>query len=266
MTGQSATFTTLPNLIALVLLSFLQVLLFANKPKKQLVAPNTSSKTMPAAKTSVTTTLPATGTTLTAAQLSFDVGGLLNEVFSLYTAPNGATQKQVFAKNYSEDAIFEDPLIKTSTARDREAQFASLPAIFSKIEIMREGNTRQLKIRTLSSAELQLNGLPPSASSIVVIEVPNTQTYHLPLTNILSYIPMAPKKVPLDTVTKLFVNRETGKIVKHQDVWTKTGENLPGLLPLVGGASAWAYGLVKPLIGKGSSLGLRGAERVGLIA
>ncbi|KND05027.1 uncharacterized protein SPPG_00706 [Spizellomyces punctatus DAOM BR117] len=203
--------------------------------------------------------------TISPSTLPFRLTDVLDEVFSLYAAPNSATQKNVFKKRYHPDAIFEDPIFRVYTSRDREAQFASLPSIFPRIEISRAHNAGDIKIYNVTAQDARQDGLPQSLtqSPLVRIEIPNTQKYYLP--KLLNYVPLSPTKVDIECVTRLTVQRDSGRVVKHQDVWKQTGEHLLGALPLVGGPSAAVYALLKGPIGKGSSLGLRGMDSIGLL-
>ncbi|TPX60679.1 hypothetical protein PhCBS80983_g01636 [Powellomyces hirtus] len=196
-----------------------------------------------------------------AATLGFSVPELLDDVFALYTAPNSATQKVVFKNRYQADAIFEDPLFRVHTAADREAQFASLPALFSRIEIERAQDAANATVQPVPPIAAAQDAIPQSMSNVplVRIDVPNTQIYYLP--KVMGYGP----KIEVPGVTRLTVERDTGKVVKHQDVWNMTGEHLPGVLPLLGSVAAFIYAKVKGPLGKGVSLGLRGMNQVGLL-
>lgn len=180
-------------------------------------------------------------------------------------APNTATQMPVWQKRYASDAIFEDPMFSVNTPADREAQFASLPSIFPRIEVHRARNGADAKTYDVTPADATRDNLPESSKlkKLVRIEVPNTQVYYLP--KFMSFVPLSPSKIEIAGVTKLTVEKDTGKVVKHQDVWNITGEHLPGGLPIVGSPSASIYAMIKSPLGKGISLGLRGMNQVGLL-
>ncbi|KAJ3147548.1 hypothetical protein HDU86_007946 [Geranomyces michiganensis] len=104
--------------------------------------------------------------------VSFRTDDLLDEVYSLYTAPNSATQQIVFNSRYAPSAIFEDPLMRVATDSDRKAQFASLPTIFSRIEIERNKGDSRLEHVTPTEAAKDNVG---DAAKLVRIVAPNTQ-------------------------------------------------------------------------------------------
>ncbi|KAI9094043.1 hypothetical protein DFS34DRAFT_696377 [Phlyctochytrium arcticum] len=223
---------------------------------------------MPVATAPTTNPSQSGGESVSASSLNFNVADVVNQVFSLYTAPSGAAQKPTFARWYHPGAIFEDPLFRVYTPADREVQFASLPHAFSRIEVNRDQSTSSkpnYNIVSVTSQEFQRDGLPESVrhTPLVRIEIPNQQVYYLP--KAVNYIPFAPSKVALDVLTKLTVERSTGRILKHQDIWTNTGEHWPGALPLIGGPAAWVYSIIKGPIGKGTSLTWRGLQKAGLL-
>lgn len=160
-------------------------------------------------------------------------------------------------------------MFRVGTPEDRIAQFASLPTIFPKIEIKRAPNGANAKVYNVTPEAAQRDGIPQAAThkQLVRIEAPNMQIYYLPtpFSTVASYISLVPTKIEIDGVTRLTVEKDTGKVVKHQDVWSLTGENLPGILPIVGGPYSWVYAFIKPVLGKTASLGLRGADKVGLL-
>ncbi|KAJ3163741.1 hypothetical protein HDU88_006233 [Geranomyces variabilis] len=181
---------------------------------------------------------------------------LLDEVYSLYTAPNSATQQIVFDSRYAPSAVFEDPLMRVATDSDRKAQFASLPTIFSRIEI--ERNKGDARIESVTPREAARDGTGDS-TNLVRIVAPNTQIYYLP--GVLGFAP----KIPIHGQTRLTIDKGTGRIIKHQDVWSFCGENWPGAIPIVGSLAAGVYSVVKGPVGKGASLVLRGMNSFGLL-
>ncbi|KAJ3013483.1 hypothetical protein HKX48_005729 [Thoreauomyces humboldtii] len=195
------------------------------------------------------------------ASLPFKVPDILDDVFSLYTAPNSATQKPVFQARFNDDAVFEDPLLRVETKQDREAQFGSLPAVFQKIEISRKQG--DFKVFAVTPNDIAQDGIPEKyrTKTLVRIVAPNTQTYTFPRVPIVGYAP----QVAIPGVTRLTVEKATGRIVKHQDVWNLTGEHLPGVLPVVGSPAAYFYTFAKHPLGYVSSQGLKVLDYVGLI-
>lgn len=144
------------------------------------------------------------------------------EMLVMFQNRDVAQQSAIIRERYATNAIFTDPLMKVSGHKDVALEFYSLIKIFESV------NIQQKELKVTEGAK----------EGVYQADVENHQTY-VPRKQGFFSKHLMPDKVELDVTTKLEVQKESGKILSHVEVWHDKFVPVPGFLkPVNGGLSA----------------------------
>ncbi|KAI8826045.1 uncharacterized protein EV422DRAFT_515108 [Fimicolochytrium jonesii] len=169
----------------------------------------------------------ATPAATSATAASTKYAPLISKVLRLYTSRDPKEQQQIIETHYAPNATFEDPLMIVHGPTNIISQFHALLSFFSSIDA---NETPLNSIGSLKDTQ------PPQGESLAngeLISVPNTQIYR-------RGEPSKPKEIPIEAVTHITVDKTSGKVLYHKDVWLNHKFENPSLVKKVSGASSSA--------------------------
>lgn len=148
---------------------------------------------------------------------------LADDMQRAFTTTNLQTQVDVFQRRFSENAVFEDPLMRVKGRRNVELEFYSLIKLFDNI--------------TYTPTSVTVTPCPAAKGpDLLQVNIENDQVYLLSRSSWLSKKVM-PEKVELQVSTKLDVDPQTWQVVRHQEVWNNKSVPVPRFLK---GLNGWS--------------------------
>lgn len=152
------------------------------------------------------------------------VTAAVSEMLTMFQSRDVKQQATIIRERYSPDARFTDPLMTVKGHKDIALEFYSLIKLFSVVDLQQQDLT-----------------VYEEKNGVYEADVKNHQTYETRREGFFSKHLM-PAKVEINVTTKLEVQKDTGKIISHTEVWHDKSVPVPGFAkPFMGGSTALLF-------------------------
>lgn len=160
------------------------------------------------------------------------VTAAISEALKQFQSRDVLEQSTIIRERYTSDAIFTDPIMKVKGTKNVQLEFYSLIKIFHSVVV---------KEKDLTVTE---------GPKFYKAEIENHQTYVPKRDGFLSRRLM-PEEIKINVLTTLEVQKDSGQISKHTEVWHDKKVPVPGFAKPING---WMSANMFKLLGWGKDV------------